>query len=121
MLVLDLGDVSERVRGLKAGGDDYLTKPFALSELMARVEALLRRPSTEIRAAEVHVGSVSLDLIERSVLAAWAADRTSGARIQTTALFHAAAGAVDHTWDAAGAHLELPFSTSKQSHRRSYR
>ena len=51
---------------MKAGGDDYLTKPFALSELMARVEALLRRP-TEIRATELHVGSVSLDLIERSV------------------------------------------------------
>ena len=67
VLVLSaLGDVSERVRGLKAGGDDYLTKPFALSELMARVEALLRRP-TEIRATELHVGSVSLDLIERSV------------------------------------------------------
>jgi two-component system OmpR family response regulator len=67
VLVLSaLGDVSERVRGLKAGGDDYLTKPFALSELIARVEALLRRP-TEIRATELHVGSVSLDLIERSV------------------------------------------------------
>jgi two-component system OmpR family response regulator len=67
VLVLSaLGDVNERVRGLKAGGDDYLTKPFALSELMARVEALLRRP-TETRATELHVGSISVDLIERSV------------------------------------------------------
>jgi two-component system, OmpR family, response regulator len=67
VLVLSaLGDVNERVRGLKAGGDDYLTKPFALSELMARVEALLRRP-IETRATELHVGSLSVDLIEQSV------------------------------------------------------
>jgi two-component system OmpR family response regulator len=67
VLVLSaLGDVNERVRGLKAGGDDYLTKPFALSELMARVEALLRRPS-ELRATELRVGSLWIDLIERTV------------------------------------------------------
>jgi two-component system OmpR family response regulator len=66
VLVLSaLGEVNERVRGLQAGGDDYLTKPFALSELMARVDALLRRPG-EVRATELHVGSLSLDLIERS-------------------------------------------------------
>jgi len=68
VLVLSaLGDVNERVRGLKAGGDDYLTKPFALSELMARVEALLRRPN-ETRATVLRVGSLSVDLIERSVM-----------------------------------------------------
>ena len=65
LILSALGDVNERVRGLKAGGDDYLTKPFALSELIARVEALLRRPS-ETRATELRIGSLSLDLIERS-------------------------------------------------------
>ena len=65
LILSALGEVNERVRGLKAGGDDYLTKPFALSELMARVEALLRRPG-ENRATELRIGSLSLDLIERS-------------------------------------------------------
>ncbi|HEY4045043.1 MAG TPA: response regulator transcription factor [Rhodopila sp.] len=67
VLVLSaLGDVNERVRGLKAGGDDYLTKPFALSELQARVEALLRRPG-DIRETELRAGSLKLDLLERTV------------------------------------------------------
>ncbi len=57
--------VDERVRGLKAGGDDYLTKPFDLNELAARVEALLRRP-LEIRDTVLKVGQLKLDLIERS-------------------------------------------------------
>lgn len=65
VLVLSaLTAVDERVRGLKAGGDDYLTKPFDLSELAARVEALLRRP-LETRDTQLRVGQLTLDLIER--------------------------------------------------------
>jgi two-component system OmpR family response regulator len=59
-----LGAVDDRVAGLKAGGDDYLTKPFALVELAARIEALLRRPA-ETRETILHVGPLTLDLIER--------------------------------------------------------
>jgi two-component system OmpR family response regulator len=59
-----LGAVDDRVIGLKAGGDDYLTKPFALVELAARIEALLRRPA-ETRETVLHVGPLSLDLLER--------------------------------------------------------
>ena len=57
-----LGDVDERVRGLRAGGDDYLAKPFALEELAARIEALLRRP-TETRETLLRIGTLELDLI----------------------------------------------------------
>jgi two-component system OmpR family response regulator len=61
-----LSDVDERVRGLKAGGDDYLTKPFVLAELVARVEALLRRPALN-RESILRVGTLEMDLIERKV------------------------------------------------------
>jgi two-component system OmpR family response regulator len=65
VLVLSaLSAVDERVRGLRAGGDDYLTKPFATVELVARIEALLRRPAES--GTVVRVGPLELDLIERS-------------------------------------------------------
>jgi two-component system, OmpR family, response regulator len=67
VLVLSaLAAVDDRVRGLRAGGDDNLTKPFATVELVARIEALLRRPA-ENRDTVLQVGPLELDLIERSV------------------------------------------------------
>jgi len=66
VLVLSaLGAVDDRVRGLRMGGDDYLTKPFAVVELIARIEALLRRPP-ETRETTLQVGPLELDLIERT-------------------------------------------------------
>jgi two-component system OmpR family response regulator len=66
VLVLSaLGAVDDRVRGLRMGGDDYLTKPFALVELVARIEALLRRP-VESRETTLRAGPLELDLIERT-------------------------------------------------------
>jgi two-component system, OmpR family, response regulator len=65
VLVLSaLSAVDDRVIGLKTGGDDYLSKPFALAELAARIEALLRRPA-ESRATSLRVGPLELDLIDR--------------------------------------------------------
>jgi two-component system, OmpR family, response regulator len=66
VLVLSaLGAVDDRVRGLRAGGDDYLTKPFAIVELIARIEALLRRPA-ESRDTILRVGPLELDLLSRT-------------------------------------------------------
>jgi two-component system OmpR family response regulator len=64
LVVSALGAVNDRIRGLKMGGDDYVTKPFALPEVAARIEALLRRP-LETRATILRVGPLELDLIER--------------------------------------------------------
>ena len=67
VLVLSaLSAVDDRVRGLKAGGDDYLGKPFAMEELAARLEALLRRP-IETRESVLRVGPIVMDLIDRHV------------------------------------------------------
>lgn len=64
LLVSALGEVDERVKGLRAGGDDYLVKPFAFSELLARVEVLARRrASTPEEASELRVGDLVVDLL----------------------------------------------------------
>ncbi|MEM8933939.1 MAG: response regulator transcription factor, partial [Acidobacteriota bacterium] len=61
-----LGDVDRRVEGLEAGGDDYLPKPFAFSELLARVEALHRRHTqASTTVTELQVGDLHLDLLAR--------------------------------------------------------
>jgi two-component system OmpR family response regulator len=62
-----LSALDERVRGLKAGGDDYLTKPFAFSELSARIEALVRRTRTGEEAKALQLGDLRLDLVHRTV------------------------------------------------------
>jgi two-component system OmpR family response regulator len=59
--------VDDRVRGLQAGGDDYLTKPFAFSELLARVQALIRRATQTVEPSRLAAGDLSLDLITREV------------------------------------------------------
>jgi two-component system OmpR family response regulator len=64
------GSVDDRVKGLQIGGDDYLTKPFAFSELLARIQALIRRSSDQTEPARLIVGDVSMDLITREVVRA---------------------------------------------------
>jgi two-component system OmpR family response regulator len=66
LIVSALGEVDERVRGLRAGGDDYLVKPFAFSELLARIEALARRSATVVKETVLRVGDLELDLVSRT-------------------------------------------------------
>jgi two-component system OmpR family response regulator len=79
LILSALGSVDHRVEGLRAGGDDYLTKPFALSELLARIEALLRRgqvaPAPEMK---LRLADLEMDVLARTVMRA-------GRRIDLTA------------------------------------
>lgn len=68
LILSALGQVNDRVRGLKAGGDDYLIKPFAFSELLARLEALARRGGADDRVAtRLKVADLEMDLLARIV------------------------------------------------------
>src|SRR5208283_889151 len=60
-----LSEVDDRVKGLKAGGDDYLTKPYAFVELLARIDALMRRRSPAAVKTKLSVGDLELDLLTR--------------------------------------------------------
>jgi two-component system, OmpR family, response regulator len=60
-------NVDDRVRGLQAGGDDYLTKPFAFSELLARVQALIRRAGQTVEQTQLSVADLSMNVITREV------------------------------------------------------
>lgn len=67
LILSALGTVDDRVHGLKAGGDDYLTKPFAFAELLARIEALSRRSTAPADASRLKVADLELDLLARRV------------------------------------------------------
>ena len=66
LIIGALGEVDDRVRGLRAGGDDYLVKPFSFVELLARVEALGRRSETIVKETILHVGDLAIDLVSRT-------------------------------------------------------
>jgi two-component system, OmpR family, response regulator len=66
LIISALGEVDERVRGLRAGGDDYLVKPFSFVELLARIEALGRRSDVVAKETILRVGDLAIDLIDRT-------------------------------------------------------
>lgn len=65
LILSALGEVDDRVRGLRAGGDDYLVKPFAAREMLARVDALVRRSATVVKETILQVGDLEIDLLSR--------------------------------------------------------
>ncbi len=68
LILSALGEVDDRVHGLKAGGDDYLVKPFAFSELIARIEALARRVASRNITTSLKVDGLTMDLLSRKVI-----------------------------------------------------
>lgn len=77
LILSALGEVDERVKGLTSGADDYLAKPFALSELLARVEALGRRGPVQTEQTRLTLGDLEIDLLGREV-------RRAGRRLDLT-------------------------------------
>jgi len=67
LILSALGDVDDRVKGLKAGGDDYLVKPYAFAELLARLEALLRRGRADAPDTTLKLADLEMDLVGRTV------------------------------------------------------
>jgi two-component system OmpR family response regulator len=67
LILSALSDVDERIRGLQSGGDDYLTKPFAFGELLARIDALERRSHSNPRELSLAVADLRMDLLSRKV------------------------------------------------------
>jgi two-component system OmpR family response regulator len=67
LILSALSDVDERIRGLRSGGDDYLVKPFAFGELLARLDALARRAQSGGSETTLTVGDLSMDLLSRKV------------------------------------------------------
>ena len=66
LILSALGEVDQKVEGLKAGGDDYLTKPYAFTELIARIEAVTRRQDALIASTHLRIGDLEIDLLART-------------------------------------------------------
>ena len=124
VLVLSaLGEVDDRVEGLRAGGDDYLVKPFALAELSARLEALARRrnpgvPTRRRRSPGSIVADLEMDLLARSVKRAGRSHRAQAPRVPAARVPDAPRRPGGYPHDAAGGGVGLPLRSADQRHRR---
>jgi DNA-binding response OmpR family regulator len=114
LILSALSDVDERIRGLQSGGDDYLVKPFAFGELMARLDALIRRSQTNETETTLVLDDLSLDLLSRKV--------TRGAKTLNLKPreFKLLEYLMRHPHDAAGERLGLPLRSADERCRRAH-
>jgi two-component system OmpR family response regulator len=106
LILSALGTVDDRVQGLKAGGDDYLTKPFAFTELLARIEALVRRGAEPEQSSRLRVADLELDRYSRRVTRGGKDIELTAKEFQLLELLMRHAGKVvtrtmllEHVWD----------------------
>ena len=120
LILSALSEVDDRIRGLRSGGDDYLTKPFAFGELLARLDALHRRSQGVDKAAPLTVGDLHMDPLTRKVSRGDRSDRAATAGIQAPRIPDAPRRPGGYPDDAAGERLGLPLRPADQRHRRAH-
>ena len=109
LILSALGQVDDRVKGLRAGGDDYLPKPYSFSELLARVEVLARRRVGRSEETVLRVGDLELDRLSHQVRRGRRGNFTAAARISTAGIPDAACRTGGYPHNAAGKRVGLPF------------
>ncbi len=107
LILSALSEVDDRIRGLRSGGDDYLTKPFAFGELLARIDALHRRAQSIDTEIPLTVGDLHMDPLTRKVTRGEPADCAAAARIQAARVPHAACRPGGHPHHAVGERVGL--------------
>ena len=120
LILSALGQVDDRVKGLRAGGDDYLPKPYSFSELLARVEVLARRRGARREETVLRVGDLELDRLSHQVRRGAGRDYAATARIPPAGIPDEARRAGGHPHHAAGERVGLPFRPANQCDRRAH-
>ena len=118
LILSALGQVDDRVKGLRAGGDDYLPKPYSFTELLARVEVLARRRGGREETV-LRVGDLELDRLSHEVRRG-RGNFAAAARIPPAGIPDEARRAGGHPHHAAGKRVGLPFRPANQRDRRSH-
>ena len=120
LILSALGQVDDRVKGLRAGGDDYLPKPYSFSELLARVEVLARRRGGRGEETVYRVADLELDRLSHQVKRGKRRDRAAAARVPPARIPHEACRPGGDPHHAAGECLGLSLRSADQRHRRAH-